>query len=77
MKAGTYIVNVRLLGVDIASSPYVVVVNPGEVSAVNSFTSINSQDIKLFEAGNTYLFELQLVDIYGNQLTNGTSSNGI
>jgi hypothetical protein len=56
MKAGQYVVNVRLLGIDIASSPYSIVVRPGEISAQNTYTTINSQDIKLLEAGNTYLF---------------------
>jgi hypothetical protein len=56
MTAGSYIVNVRLLGVDIVSSPYIISVLPGEISAINSYTTINNQDIQQIEAGNTYLF---------------------
>lgn len=75
--AGVYQVNVKLLGVDISGSPYNIVVLPGEISSLNSHTTITLPDIAQLEAGTTYLFVLQLVDIYNNELIEGSYEDEI
>jgi len=64
--AGDYVVSVKLGGVDIKGSPYNVKVQAGEVSSSNSFTSIKDADLLNIVAGQTFLFRVNLVDIYGN-----------
>ena len=56
--AGEYEVHIKLLDVDISGSPYNLVVLPGEISSLNSRTTITVPDIALLEAGTTYLFSL-------------------
>jgi hypothetical protein len=75
--AGNYVVHVRLNGLDIQGSPYNTLVRPGEISSLNSYTTITNQDIKLLEAGITYLFTIRLVDIYKNPLIDGSNENEI
>jgi hypothetical protein len=40
--AGNYVVHVRLNGLDIRGSPYNALVRPGEISSLNSYTTITS-----------------------------------
>jgi len=75
--AGNYIVHITLLGVDIKGSPYNVVVMPGETSSSNSFTTVTNLALTQFEAGVTYLFQLQLVDIFNNYLVDGSQNDFI
>lgn len=82
--AGEYLVAVKLWSVDITAapahisgSPYAVTVRPGEISSAKSFTSINQADLLTFEAGITYLFSLQMVDIYGNLLIDGNAETEV
>lgn len=50
-KAGQYTVHVKLLGVDISGSPYMVTVSPGEVSASQSSTNVLQSDLAALRAG--------------------------
>jgi len=67
--AGDYIVSVKLVDIDIKGSPYYAKVQAGEVSSQNSFTSIKEADLLSIVAGQTFLFTVSLVDIYGNAKT--------
>lgn len=75
--AGDYTVHVTLLGVDVSGSPYNIVVLPGEISSLDSYTTIISAELLELEAGITYLFTLQLVDIYRNLLIAGNHGSEI
>ena len=63
--------NVRLRAEDIKGSPYEIEVLPGEISSALSHTTITTEQLSLIEAGETYLFTIQLVDIFGNKLIKG------
>jgi hypothetical protein len=65
-------VTVKLLDTEIYGSGFTITVRPGEISSLNTFSTVDSDELKLFEAGTTYLFDIQLVDIYGNYLIDGT-----
>lgn len=56
--AGNYTVHVRLLDADISGSSYQLVVLPGEISSLKSYTTIRNAELRLLEAGYTYLFKL-------------------
>ena len=61
----------------ISGSPYTVTVRPGEISSAKSYTTIKNADLLAFEAGITYLFSLQMVDIYGNLLIDGNAETEV
>ena len=61
----------------ISGSPYAVTVRPGEISSAKSYTTITDADLLEFEAGITYLFTLQMVDIYGNLLIDGNAETEV
>ena len=54
--SGNYTVHVKLLGIDITGSPYNLVVRPGEISSLNSYTGVINTDIEKIVAGTTYWF---------------------
>jgi hypothetical protein len=63
--AGEYQVTVTLRDEEILGSPFTATVYPGEVKPSLSTTTIDSAEIAAIEAGITYFFTLQAVDIYG------------
>lgn len=65
------------MDIDISGSPYDLVVRPGEISSLNSYTTVTNGDIAGIVAGTTYLFTIQLVDIYGNLLIDGNNTQEI
>ena len=63
---------------DIVGSPFNLVVTPGEISAALSRTSIISDaQIDKMVAGTTYRFDIQLVDLYNNNLIDGEDTQKI
>jgi hypothetical protein len=56
--AGDYTVNVKLLEEDILGSPYELVVIPGEIGSLNSYTTVTDEEIEAIVAGTTYLFTI-------------------
>lgn len=56
--AGDYTVNVKLLDEDISGSPYDLVVLPGEIGSLNSYTTVIAGEIEAIVAGTTYLFTI-------------------
>lgn len=91
--AGDYVVNVMLYDdrvdidsvkgsgpkfTDIVGSPFNLVVTPGEISSALSRTSIISDaQIDKMVAGTTYRFDIQLVDLYNNNLIDGEDAQKI
>ena len=77
--AGEYTVHVTLLGTDLSGSPYSLTVLPGEISSLKSNTveTVDSTVLAELEAGVTFLFDVQLVDIYSNDLISGQNGNEI
>ena len=63
--AGSYIVNVELLGGQVVNSPFTAIVYPGEIKPPFCTSTITGPEIAALEAGLTYFFTIQAVDIYG------------
>ena len=74
-KAGTYTMNIKLLGEHIKNSPFTVIVSTGDISAVQSTTDISTPITVI--AGDTYFFTFNAKDLFGSTITTGGQSEEI
>lgn len=63
--AGSYQLDITLLGLPISGSPFTVNIVPGEVSPTNSMTNLGLAPITV-KAGMTKFFKITTYDLYNN-----------